>query len=224
MTIDAKALKFVSVHRRSAKEGVMALPGGLVMPDESLIDAARRELAEETSINVERDQLHQISAFGDPDRDPRGRYISVAFLALLPFLDHMQAGTDAAFAEFIPVHRVLNGRVKLEFDHNQIVEAAHKAAVRLIEDTPAATSFCARSGFSLTDLRRVYETILGWEIDPANFRRKVRETPGFVELVDSGSLPPTGGSRGRPSDMYRRGRAKQLDPPMRFRGPSDTSR
>ena len=224
MTIDDKDLKFVSVHRRSAEWGVMALPGGIVKPDESLIDAARRELLEETNIHVERDQLHQVGAFGDPDRDPRGRYISIAYLALLPFLDQMKAGTDASYAEFIPVHRVIRGRLKLEFDHNAIVEAAHRTAVRLIEDTPAATSFCERSGFSLTDLRRVYETILGWEIDPANFRRKVRETKGFVELVDSGSLPPTGGSRGRPSDMYRRGRAKELDPPMRFRGPSDSSR
>ena len=223
MTIEDKELKTVVVHRETAKTGVLALPGGIVKPNESLRQAAIRELFEETGIKVEADQLHQGRAFGDPDRDPRGRYVTIAYVALLPIIDVISAGSDAATAELVPVQRILSGRLKLEFDHNKIVKTAYERAIRLIEDTPAATSFCSRKGFSLSDLRNVYETILGWEIDPANFRRKVAETKGLVEFVEPGSVAPSGGSRGRPSDMYKRGKARRLDPPMRFRGPSDSS-
>ncbi|MBJ7369426.1 MAG: hypothetical protein JHC65_13340, partial [Ilumatobacteraceae bacterium] len=152
-----------------------------------------------------------------------GRYVTIAYVALLPIIDVISAGSDAATAELVPVQRILSGRLKLEFDHNKIVKTAYERAIRLIEDTPAATSFCSRKGFSLSDLRNVYETILGWEIDPANFRRKVAETKGLVEFVEPGTVAPSGGSRGRPSDMYKRGKARRLDPPMRFRGPSDPS-
>lgn len=223
MTIEDKELKTVVVHRQSAKSGVLALPGGIVKPNESLRRAAMRELFEETGIKVEADQLHQGRAFGDPDRDPRGRYVTISYVALLPIIDVISAGSDAATAELVPVQRILSGRLKLEFDHNKIVKTAYERAIRLIEDTPAATSFCSRKGFSLSDLRNVYETILGWDIDPANFRRKVAETKGLVEFVEPGSVLPSGGSRGRPSDMYKRGKARRLDPPMRFRGPSDPS-
>lgn len=223
MTIENKELKTVVVHRETAKTGVLALPGGIVKPNESLRQAAIRELFEETGIKVEADQLHQGRAFGDPDRDPRGRYVTIAYVALLPIIDVISAGSDAATAELVPVQRILSGRLKLEFDHNKIVKTAYERAIRLIEDTPAATSFCSRKGFSLSDLRNVYETILGWEIDPANFRRKVAETKGLVEFVEPGTVAPSGGSRGRPSDMYKRGKARRLDPPMRFRGPSDLS-
>jgi len=223
MTIENKELKTVVVHRETAKTGVLALPGGIVKPNESLRQAAMRELFEETGIKVEADQLHQGRAFGDPDRDPRGRYVTIAYAALLPIIDVISAGSDAATAELVPVQRILSGRLKLEFDHNKIVKTAYERAIRLIEDTPAATSFCSRKGFSLSDLRNVYETILGWEIDPANFRRKVAETKGLVEFVEPGTVAPSGGSRGRPSDMYKRGKARRLDPPMRFRGPSDPS-
>jgi len=223
MTIENKELKTVVVHRETAKSGVLALPGGIVKPNESLRQAAIRELFEETGIKVEADQLHQGRAFGDPDRDPRGRYVTIAYVALLPIIDVISAGSDAATAELVPVQRILSGRLKLEFDHNKIVKTAYERAIRLIEDTPAATSFCSRKGFSLSDLRNVYETILGWEIDPANFRRKVAETKGLVEFVEPGTVAPSGGSRGRPSDMYKRGKARRLDTPMRFRGPSDPS-
>jgi len=223
MTIENKELKTVVVHRETAKSGVLALPGGIVKPNESLRQAAIRELFEETGIKVEADQLHQGRAFGDPDRDPRGRYVTIAYVALLPIIDVISAGSDAATAELVPVQRILSGRLKLEFDHNKIVKTAYERAIRLIEDTPAATSFCSRKGFSLSDLRNVYETILGWEIDPANFRRKVAETKGLVEFVEPGTVAPSGGSRGRPSDMYKRGKARRLDTPMRFRGPSDLS-
>ena len=96
--------------------GSWALPGGFVDTDEHLEDAARRELHEETGLRI--GDLIQIGAFGDPNRDPRGRAISVAFLAILDSEPAPQAGDDAAEARWFPIDRP---PTTLAFDHEQIL-------------------------------------------------------------------------------------------------------
>jgi 8-oxo-dGTP diphosphatase len=87
--------------------GSWALPGGFVDSDEDLEQAARRELAEETGVVAH--SMRQIGAFGDPGRDPRGRSISIAFLAVLDAMSSAQAGDDAAEARWFPIDRVPEG-------------------------------------------------------------------------------------------------------------------
>ena len=105
-------------------EGAWALPGGFVDMDESLEAAAVRELGEETGLRLAPDELEQIGAFGDPDRDPRGRVIAVAFVAQVTGASEVAAGDDAAQTRWTP----LTQAVDLAFDHDLILAAGVRQA------------------------------------------------------------------------------------------------
>jgi 8-oxo-dGTP diphosphatase len=111
--------------------GLWALPGGFVDIDEDLADAAVRELAEETGIEV--DSLRQLGAYGTPDRDPRMRVVSVAFWTFLEDLGEPMSGDDAARAFVMPVDEALTDPDRLAFDHHQILSDAAKR----VESEPA---------------------------------------------------------------------------------------
>jgi hypothetical protein len=152
--------------------------------------------------------LEQLRTYGDPERDPRGRVISVAYLALGPGLPAPVAGTDARSARWVPVREALDSGGRLAFDHLAILCEALDRARSHLEYTTVAAAFCAEP-FSISDLRHVYEAIWGVPLDPSNFRRKVTRAWQFVE--------PTGDRRlqlGRPAALYRRGGARQLFPPL----------
>jgi 8-oxo-dGTP diphosphatase len=188
--------------------GQPALPGGYVRESETLDEAARRELIEETGINGLDLHLEQLRTYGDPERDPRGRVITVAYLALGPDLPIPVAGSDARAARWVPVHEALDGKTRLAFDHSVILREALDRARSHLEYTTVAAAFCAEP-FSISDLRHVYEAIWGVPLDPSNFRRKVTRVWQFLE--------PTGDRRlqlGRPAALYRRGGARQLFPPL----------
>jgi 8-oxo-dGTP diphosphatase len=183
--------------------GQLALPGGFVLPDEDLDHAAGRELGEETSIAGL--HLEQVRTYAAPDRDPRGRVASVAYLAIAPDLPVPVAGTDAAAARWMPV----NDARHLAFDHDTILRDALDRAGSKLEYSPLAAAFC-HEPFTISDLRTVYEAVWNVHLDPRNFSRKVLGTNGFVV--------PTGDRRqavaGRPAALYRRGNATLLYPPM----------
>jgi 8-oxo-dGTP diphosphatase len=191
--------------------GQLALPGGFVRPDEDLEDAAMRELEEETGIQVA--HLEQLASYGDPDRDPRMRVVSVAYLALAPELPSPTAGTDAAAADWYPVSGLT--RRRLAFDHRLILRDGVERARAKLEYTTLATAFCPPE-FTISDLREVYEVIWGELLDPRNFSRKVLSTHGFVRATSR----TTSGSSGRPARLYRPGDALQLLPPLRRAGAS----
>jgi 8-oxo-dGTP diphosphatase len=193
----------VLLVRRGAHpyRGRWALPGGFVGPDEDLDTAARRELAEETGV-VAHAHLEQLGSYGDPRRDPRMRVVSVAYLALVPDLPLPAAGTDAADARFWPVEALST----LAFDHDRILADAVERARAKLEYTGLATTFLGEP-FTIADLRRVYETVWGVRLHPANFRRKVLATPGFVTATTK--KQPTG--RGW-ADLYTRGATAALHP------------
>ena len=144
----------------SRKPTDYALPGGRVKwQNENLVDAARRELAEETGIELSRDDLVQIGAYGDVGRDPRsGRTISIAFVAFNAEFATPFAGSDAASAEFMDVIELLADPNRLEFDHSRIIREAITRVRDLMERTPIALKFCDEE-FTLSDLRHVYEVI-----------------------------------------------------------------
>ena len=189
--------------------GRPALPGGYVRDAETLDEAARRELAEETGIDATQLHLEQLRTYGSPGRDPRGRVITVAYLALSPDLPAPRAGTDAQAARWAPVTAVLSSPAALAFDHAAILREALEKARSQLEYTTAAAAFCSEP-FSISDLRRIYEAVWGISLDPSNFRRKVTRAEQFIE--------PTGGHRhprtGRPAALYHRGPARLLYPPL----------
>jgi 8-oxo-dGTP diphosphatase len=188
-------------------KGRWALPGGFVLPDEGLDDAAVRELREETGVSAQAGHLEQLASYGDPRRDPRGRVVTVAYLALLPDLPPPVAGTDAAHAAWRPVDPV--PATRLAFDHDRILADGVERARAKLEYTPLASAFCPPE-FTIADLRAVYETVWGAPIDPRNFHRKATTTDGFVTPTGRS----TAGERGRPAQLYRRGPATVLYPPL----------
>jgi 8-oxo-dGTP diphosphatase len=187
--------------------GAMALPGGFVRVDEAADEAALRELREETNIDGRALHLEQVHTFSRPDRDPRGRVVTIAYLAIAPNLPEPTGGTDASRAAWTPLDEVLAGKVPLAFDHGDIIEESVEFARRKLEQTTLATAFCAEP-FTIADLRHVYEAVWGTTLDAGNFSRKVTKTEGFV--VPTGHVRE--GERGRPPALYRRGRATTLYP------------
>jgi 8-oxo-dGTP diphosphatase len=189
--------------------GEWALPGGFVHADEDLPDAAYRELLEETGVRRDEVHLEQLATYGRPDRDPRGRVISTAYLALTPQTPVPVAGSDAAIAALHPVEELLDGTTALAFDHGQILVDGVERARSKLEYTPLATTFCEPE-FTVAELRRVYETVWGHPLDPRNFHRKVTGAPDFVR--PTGSM--TGRDGGRPAALFTVGSATALHPPL----------
>lgn len=180
--------------------GHWALPGGFKRPDETLDQAARRELHEETGMHAP-DHLGQLKAYGDPGRDPRTNVVSVAYLAVVRDIGTIRAGGDAEDAALFPVSQALHARTKLAFDHRQILEDAVERARADLEHTSLATAFVGPT-FTLSQLRSVYETVWDTKLDPANFRRSLLSSDlDFVEAT--GTTAPPGPEGGRPPELYR---------------------
>jgi 8-oxo-dGTP diphosphatase len=206
LTIREGTLTVLLVTRgEGPAQGSHALPGGFVRPDEDLPQAAARELAEETGLTVDEVHLEQLASYGAPDRDPRMRVVTVAYLALAPGMPSPQAGGDAAGANWV----LVSDAGPLAFDHDQILADGVERARAKLEYTPLAAAFCPPE-FTIAQLRGVYETVWGTALDPRNFHRKVTGTPGFVVEADG----ETAGGRGRPAQLYRKGPAATLYPPL----------
>ena len=187
--------------------GRLALPGGFVGPDETLVEAARRKLSEKTGVLVDRAHLEQLASFGAVDRDPRMRVVSVAYLAMTADPPSPTPAADAGRAEWIDIATV--DRAALAFDHGQILDAGLERARAKLEYSTLATSFCG-STFTIGELRSVYEAVWGVPLDAPNFHRKVMATDGFVEPTGETVAP----AKGRPAKTYRAGPATELAPPL----------
>lgn len=218
LTIQGDGLMVLLVRRGVPPfQGALALPGGFVQPDETLPQAASRELAEESGLADGSVHLEQLATYGDPGRDPRMRVVTVAYLALAASLPAPRAGSDAAEACWHSVTSLLNGGPsQLAFDHHRILTDGVERARAKLEYTPLAATFCPAS-FTIAQLRRVYEIVWDTTIDPRNFHRKVTTTSGFVSPAER----TTAGARGRPAQLYRRGTAAYLYPPLLRSGPPD---
>lgn len=210
LTVKDDRLLVLAVRRGVAPyKGRWALPGGFVHDDEDLLDAAERELGEETGVGSVRAHLEQLATYGAPGRDPRGRVVTVAYLALVPGLGQAAAGSDAAEASWVPVADLMAGSARLAFDHRRILGDGLDRAGAKLEYSPLGIGFCLDE-FTIAELRRVYEAVWGTQLDPRNFHRKVTGTPGFVTATGR----TTARDGGRPAQLYRGGAAALLHPAM----------
>lgn len=211
LTIADDRLQVVLIERGAPPfQGAKALPGGFVRIDEDLETAATRELIEETGLDYPPPHLEQFGTYGEPDRDPRMRVVSVAYVAFLPEIPTPEAGTDAAAAYLVAVGDALADSSTLAFDHHLILSDAVEHARNSLERATTATAFLPPL-FTIAELRRVYETVWGVSLDPGNFQKKVIDSDGFV--IPTGELRR--GPRGRPAELYRAGPAHAIDPPLR---------
>jgi 8-oxo-dGTP diphosphatase len=207
LTVRESELHVLVVERANEPfQGREALPGGFLREGEDLLAAAERELKEETGLSGDALHLEQLQTYGEPDRDPRGRVVSVAYVAFAPDLPIPSAGSDARAARWAPAGSV---RGSLAFDHDRILGDAVERARTRLETTTLATAFCA-AAFTIGELRSVYEVVWGMDLDPRNFSRKVLNTEGFIEPTGDKRAPGTG----RPAVLYRRGAARILNPPL----------
>jgi 8-oxo-dGTP diphosphatase len=157
--------------------GKWALPGGFVHVDETVDDAARRELAEETGLG--KVYLEQLYTFGDLDRDPRERVVTVAYYALVNLADHrVKAATDAREAAWFAASDL----PALAFDHDAIFAAALARLRGKVRYRPVGFELLPPK-FTLTMLQRLYEKVLERPLDKRNFRKKVLAT-GLLEELD----------------------------------------
>ena len=176
--LDDEDLKVLLIRRDLPPfEDRWALPGGFVRLDETLDEAARRELQEETSL--ERVFLEQLYTFGGIDRDPRERVITVAYYALVRLSDHrVQAATDARDAVWF----AMDDLPSLAFDHDQILETAHQRLQGKVRYQPIGFELLPPK-FTLTQLQKLYEIVLGRVLDKRNFRKKIQGM-GILEELD----------------------------------------
>jgi 8-oxo-dGTP diphosphatase len=212
LTMSDSRLHVLLVRRGVAPfEGKWAIPGGFKRPTETLDEAAKRELSEETGVDSA-SLLTQFGAYGDPGRDPRMNVVTVAYLAVLRDVGAVVAGTDAADAALIPVSEALSGKIDLAFDHARIVRAAVERVRVDLELTGIATAFVGPT-FTVAELRAVYEAVWGVHLDGANFRRRVVTESGWV--IPTGRRARPGATGGKPAELFRAGRMWKQGGPIR---------
>lgn len=197
----------VLLTRRDADpyRGTWQLPGATVAVGESLEAAARRALIDAVGAVPPKARFSQLGAYGQPGRDPRSHAVSVVFIGVG---NHSPDVTGAS--RYIDVAGVEAGEVPMAFDHADIVADAAHTLRRRLEDTPLAAHICG-DPFTIADLRRIYETVWGVEVDASNFSKKMKATEGL--LVATGEARSEG--PGRPAALYRLGDARQIYPAIR---------
>ena len=190
--MDNNELKTLLVKRKYEPfKGSWALPGGFIDKSETTDQAAKRELKEETGIDAA--YLEQLYTFGGPDRDPRGHVITIAYFALLRNCPDPISGSDAAESEWHSIKKLPN----LAFDHKEILKYAIERLQNKFEYTTASFNLLPTK-FTLTELQRVYEEILGKELDKRNFRKKILS----LDILEAtGDMRKQGASR--PAELYK---------------------
>lgn len=196
--LDESDLKVLLIQRKLQPfQHTWALPGGFVRIDETLDAAARRELEEEAGVTDV--FLEQLYTFGELERDPRERVVSVAYYALAKLSDHrIRAATDAMGVGWFG----LDDLPKLAFDHAEIVTRAHERLRGKVRYAPIGFELLPPR-FSLTQLQRLYEIVLGTELDKRNFRKKILAMDLLVETDEVEQ-----GVRHRAARLYRFDRRK----------------
>ena len=194
-TIENDALKILMVERSEDPfANMLALPGVFVGIKETLDEAAIRGIREEAGL--EDIYFEQLYSFGEVERDPRMRIISVAYMALVPIEKlNFHAGERTLSAKLVDVKELLGSDEKVAFDHKKIIEYGRWRLANKVEYTKIAFHLVGEE-FTLPNLQKVYEILLGKGLYKANFRKKIAP---MIEETDRS----TSGDAHRPSKLYR---------------------
>lgn len=177
-----------------------ALPGGLVMNDETLDKAVVRELKEEAGIDV--NYLEQLYSFGSPDRDPRNYVVSVSYFGLVRPQDYkLMAQTDAEDVGWFSTKKL----PKLGFDHKKIIDTAVKRLRDKITYEPIGFELLEKE-FPFSDLEKLYQTLLDHDIDRRNFKKKILSL-GILEELDETIQRKAG----RPARLFKFNKKKYFE-------------
>jgi len=199
LTVDAVVFGYDSGHisvllvkrKYEPFKDAWALPGGFVLEKENLEQAVERELAEETGVKI--NYLEQLYTYGDLNRDPRGRVVSVAYFVLVkPNAFSVKASTDAKEAEWCNIKNL----PKLAFDHKKILKVAIERLQGKITYEPIGFELLDKK-FPFSDLEKLYTTLLDRQIDRRNFKKKITSLKVLDELNEKVSI-----GRGRPASLF----------------------
>jgi len=186
-------VRLIKVDRPPYFNGVPGLPGGLLTPKETAEEAAKRHLLNRAFINPEEVFLEQLYTFSAVNRDPRGRVVSVAYLALMPWSSlSSDAKTDTDESWWCPVSKI----PKLAYDHDEVI----KVAIERLRSKITYTSLVMKllpTEFVFSELENCFEAILGHGIDKRNFRKKIIKL-GLLKKLDRVSR----GNKWRPANLY----------------------
>lgn len=196
--------------------GQLALPGSFVGDEENLEEAAVRVLWEKAGLDLPMHTLDQFAAYGDPDRDPRMRVISIGFMGLIPAVMVDELAEDLLDADlraelehprrWMAIDELLDtemvARTPVAFDHLRIIEDARDRLRVRVEETDAALDLLPEP-FTLAQLREVYEAIWGMTIDPGNFAKRIGRVDGFIEPIDASSSSIPASPAALPSEDLR---------------------
>jgi 8-oxo-dGTP diphosphatase len=186
-------VRIINVDRPPYYKNVPGLPGGLLLPKETAEQAAVRHLEEKTGIDAKKTHIEQLYTFSDVDRDPRGRVVAVAYLALVPW-DKLNSKeqNDVRGSKWVPVKSAKD----LAYDHDEVLEVALARLRSRVRYTTLINKLMPHE-FTLTDLEKTYECLISTDLDKRNFRKKILKLKILKKLPHKKS-----GGRFRPAQLY----------------------
>lgn len=194
LTIFENKLMVYLVNRdQSPFINMLALPGSFVSIDETLEEAVERCL--ERKVGLKNIYFEQLFTWGDVKRDPRMRIISVSYLALVSFeMLNKSLGEQGINGHLFSVEEILSKRINLAFDHGEIIKYARERVTNKVEYSPIAFELLPDK-FTLPQLQRINEILLGKDLYKANFRKKIID-----QVIETNEF--TSGENHRPSKLY----------------------
>ncbi|MBP9668866.1 MAG: NUDIX domain-containing protein [Candidatus Pacebacteria bacterium] len=187
-------VRVMQVNRPPHFQNMLGLPGGLIQEDETAEEAAARVLKERGGIDSEKAHMEQLFTFSDVNRDPRGRVVAVAYLALVPWdtLSTLEQA-DTPSAQWQPVAHT----ARLAYDHTEVLETAIERLRSRISYSTLISKLLPNE-FTLSELQIAYESVRGELLDKRNFRKKIDMLNVLTPLKKKRT-----GVRARPALLYR---------------------
>ena len=207
--IDNQLMLLLSERNEGPFRFQWELPGTTPAITEDLSTTAIRAATPPLAPQAVKDP-QQVGAYGDPQRDPRHRSISVVYWGVT---HHTNINTGSSGPQLVPITEWESDGFRFAFDHQLIVDDASIALKRSLNSTSLATRLCA-STFAISELQRVYEVVFDTEIAAGNFHRKVQSTPGFTAAVENQNQEPK--ARGRPAQRFEAAEIVNISPPFHF--------